>query len=80
MEDPITGDDAVRSAVEEDEAEAVASGLGTAFLQPPDVKLRHDVAQPPMLVRWYLCTRLRHRKHTTVVNIQRCANAAVVSQ
>ena len=50
MEDPITGDDAVRSAVEEDEAEAVASGLGTAFLQPPDVKLRHDVARPSMLV------------------------------
>ena len=55
MEDPITGDDAVRSAVEEDEAEAVASGLGTAFLQPPDVKLRHDVARPSMLVTIDIC-------------------------
>ncbi len=57
MEDPITGDDAVRSAVEEDEAEAVASGLGTAFLQPPDVKLRHDVTRPAMLVTFVFCTR-----------------------
>lgn len=50
MEDPITGEDAVRGSEEAEEQDAVSNGLGTAFTQLPEITVPQDAARPSLLV------------------------------